>query len=107
MWEDNVNRDLKVVKINHCNKQAKGRNGWKQITEQVNEDLQSAVERLDLVPVKGKTGGEKMLTEWVTVANINCFREKMFGFISNMSVTRIAKEKLLQKEIQDLSLSVT
>ena len=70
-------------------------------------DFQSAVERLDLVPVKRKTGGEKMLTKWVTLATINCFGEKIFGFISNMSVTRIAKEKLLQKEIQDLSLSVT
>jgi hypothetical protein len=66
MWEDNVNRDLKVVKINHCKKQAKGRNGWKQITEQVNEDLQCVVECLDLIPVKGKTGGDKMLSEWVT-----------------------------------------
>jgi len=60
MWEDNVNCDLKAVEINHCNKEAKGRNGWKQITEQVNEDLQPVVESLDLVPVKGKKGGEKM-----------------------------------------------
>ena len=60
MQEGNVNHNLKVVKVNHCNKQAKGRNGWKQITDQVNEDLQSVVERLDLVRVKGKTDGEKM-----------------------------------------------
>ena len=62
MWEDNVKCNLKVVKINHCNKQAKGRNGWKQITEQVNKDLQTVVEWLDLVRVKGKTGGDKMLS---------------------------------------------
>jgi len=43
----------------------------------------------------------------MTLANINCLGEEMFGFISNMAVTRIAKEKLLQKKIQDLSLSVT
>jgi hypothetical protein len=67
MWEDNVNCDLKVVKIIHCRKQAKGRNRWKEITEQVNEDLQSVVERLDLVCMKGKTGGDKLLTEWVTL----------------------------------------
>ena len=54
MWEDNVNRDIKVVKINHCKKQANSRNEWKQITEQVNEDLESVVEHLDLVPMKGK-----------------------------------------------------
>ena len=57
---------------NHCKKQAEGRNGWEQITEQVNEDLQCVVECLDLIPVKGKTGGDKMLSEWVTLANINC-----------------------------------
>jgi hypothetical protein len=39
MWEDNVNPNLKVVKINHCKKQAKVRNGWKQITEQVSDDF--------------------------------------------------------------------
>jgi hypothetical protein len=34
---------------------------------------------------------------------------KMFGFISNMAVTRIAEEKLLQEneKIQDLSSSIT
>ena len=62
MWEDNINRDIKVVKINYCKKQAISRNEWKQITEQVNEDLQSVVESLDLVPVKGKTSGDKMLS---------------------------------------------
>jgi hypothetical protein len=29
------------------------------------------VERLDLVPVKGKTGGDKMLSEWVTFSQIS------------------------------------
>ena len=68
MWEDDVNRDLKVVNIT-AKKQAKVRNGWKQITEQVNMDLQSVVERLDLVCVKGKTYGDKMLSEWVTLSH--------------------------------------
>jgi hypothetical protein len=27
------------------------------------------VERLDLVPVKGKIGGDKMLSEWVTLSH--------------------------------------
>jgi len=40
----------------------------------------------------------KKCSEWMTLANINCLGEEMFGFISNMAVTRIAKEKLLQKK---------
>jgi hypothetical protein len=36
MWEDYVNHDLRVMEINHCNKQAKPRNEWQQTTEQVN-----------------------------------------------------------------------
>ena len=51
------------------------------------------VEHLDLVSVKGKAGGDKMLIEWVT---LSCkyqlpWGKKIFGFISNMAVTRIAK----------------
>jgi hypothetical protein len=69
------------------------------------------VERLDLVPVKGKTGGDKIVSEWATLSRkyLLPWGKRMFGFISDMAVTKIAKENLLQEneKIQDLSLLIT
>ena len=69
------------------------------------------VEHLDLVSVRGKTGGNKMLTEWVT---LSCkyqlpWGKKYLGLLAIWLSLELLNKSCCKKmkKIQDLSLSVT